>query len=105
MGGNNGFTDFRFILGQNIRSAGTQRGLFIATAVALLAIYAACRWLTGTKFGLIQRAIRDSENRVLFSGYPVARYQAVCLCGQRADRGDRRRALRAAGAADQSRAK
>jgi urea transport system permease protein len=75
MGGNNGFTDFRFILGQNIRSAGTQRGLFIATAIALLGIYAACRWLTGTKFGLIQRAIRDSENRVLFSGYPVARYK------------------------------
>src|SRR3954470_1236962 len=75
MGGNNGFTDFRFILGQNIRSAGTQRGLFIATAVALLVIYAGCRWLTGTKFGLIQRAIRDSENRVLFSGYPVARYK------------------------------
>jgi urea ABC transporter permease protein UrtC len=75
MGGNNGFTDFRFILGQNIRSAGTQRGLFIATAVALLGIYAACRWLTGTKFGLIQRAIRDSETRVLFSGYPVARYK------------------------------
>src|SRR4051812_6720297 len=75
MGGNNGFTDFRFILGQNIRSAGTQRGLFVATAFALIAIYAGCRWLTGTKFGLIQRAIRDSENRVLFSGYPVASYK------------------------------
>ena len=41
----------------------------------MLAIYSACRWLTGTKFGLIQRAIRDSETRVLFSGYPVARYK------------------------------
>ena len=38
-------------------------------------IYIGCRWLTGTKFGLIQRAIRDSENRVLFSGYPVARFK------------------------------
>src|SRR4051812_23360748 len=75
MGGNNGFTDFKFILGQNIRSAGTQRGIFIATSLILLAVYAGCRWLTGTKFGLIQRAIRDSENRVLFSGYPVARYK------------------------------
>lgn len=75
MGGNNGFTDFRFMLGENIRSSGTQRGLFIATAAALLLIYTGCRWLTGTKFGLIQRAIRDSENRVLFSGYPVARFK------------------------------
>lgn len=75
MGGNNGFTDFRFILGENIRSSGTQRVLFICTGAALIAIYVGCRWLTGTKFGLIQRAIRDSENRVLFSGYPVARFK------------------------------
>jgi urea transport system permease protein len=75
MGGNNGFTDFRRILGQDILSPATQRWLFVATAVALLGIYSGCRWLTGTKFGLVQRAIRDSENRVLFSGYPVARYK------------------------------
>lgn len=75
MGGNNGFTDFRMLLGHNILESSTQRVLFIATGIALLGIYVACRWLTGTKFGLIQRAIRDSENRVLFSGYPVARYK------------------------------
>src|SRR4030095_11996104 len=34
-----------------------------------------CRWLTSTKFGLIQRAIRDSENRVLFSGYSTAQFK------------------------------
>jgi hypothetical protein len=28
MGGNNGFTDFKFILGQDVRSPATQRGLF-----------------------------------------------------------------------------
>ena len=75
MGGNNGFTDFRFILGCDIRSAATKRGLFIATAVLLLGVYALCRWLTTTKFGLIQRAVRDSENRVLFSGYAAANYK------------------------------
>jgi urea transport system permease protein len=75
MGGNNGFTDFRFILGCDIRSPGTKRGLFIATALVLLGVYALCRWLTGTKFGLIQRAVRDSENRVLFSGYAAANYK------------------------------
>ena len=40
--------------------------------VLLLGTYLLCRWLTSTKFGLIQRAIRDSENRVLFSGYATS---------------------------------
>ena len=75
MGGNNGFTDFRFILGFDVRQPGTKRGLFMATAVLLLGVYALCRWLTTTKFGLIQRAVRDSENRVLFSGYAAANYK------------------------------
>jgi len=69
MGGNNGFTDFRFILGFDIRSAGTKRGLFIVTAIVLTAIYVGLRCLTRSRFGLVQQAVRDSENRVLFSGY------------------------------------
>ncbi len=75
MGGNNGFTDFKFLLGADIREATTQRWLFIATAVLLVGVYVGCRWLTQTKFGLVQQAIRDGENRVLFSGYPVVRYK------------------------------
>ena len=75
MGGNNGFTDFKTLLGADVRSAGTQRTLYIVTGVALLCIYFGCRWLTRTKFGLIQRAIRDSETRVLFSGYAAANYK------------------------------
>lgn len=69
MGGNNGFTDFRFILGFDIRSPGTKRGLFIMTAVVLTAVYVGLRCLTRSRFGLVQQAVRDSENRVLFSGY------------------------------------
>ena len=34
-----------------------------------------CRWLSTTKFGLVQRAMRDSETRVLFSGYAAANYK------------------------------
>ncbi|MFA5058305.1 MAG: urea ABC transporter permease subunit UrtC [Opitutaceae bacterium] len=75
MGGNNGFTDFKFLLGHDLRSAPTQRALFIATAVALLLVYLGCRWLGRTKFGLVQRAIRDGENRVLFSGYATTHYK------------------------------
>jgi urea ABC transporter permease protein UrtC len=74
-GGNNGLTDFKFILGHDINQPGTKRALYIASGVLLLLTYAFCRWLTTTKFGLIQRAIRDSENRVLFSGYATAHFK------------------------------
>jgi urea transport system permease protein len=75
LGGNNGFTDFKFVLGHDLRSPATQRDLYVVTAVALLLVYLGCRWLCRTKFGLIQQAIRDSENRVLFSGYAAAYYK------------------------------
>jgi len=74
-GGNNGLTDFKFILGYDIRSPVTQRCLFMATGVLLILTYVFCRWLTLTKFGKIQRAVRDSENRVLFSGYAAANFK------------------------------
>ncbi len=75
LGGNNGFTDFKTILGFEIWAPSTQRALYIASAVALVLTYVFCRWLTLTKFGKVQRAIRDSENRVLFSGYAAANYK------------------------------
>jgi urea transport system permease protein len=75
LGGNNGFTDFKFILGYDIRTGATQRGLYIVSAIFLLAVYLGCKWLTGTKLGKVQRAIRDSENRVLFSGYAAANFK------------------------------
>jgi urea transport system permease protein len=49
--------------------------LFAASAVTLLLVYGFCRWLRQTKFGLVQQAIRDGENRVLFSGYATAHYK------------------------------
>ena len=74
-GGNNGLTDFKEILGADLNAAGTRRGLFIATGLLLLGTYLLCRWLTTCRFGKIQRAIRDSENRVLFSGYATANFK------------------------------
>lgn len=86
-GGNNGLTDFKFILGADINSPATKRALYIASGVLLLGVYLLCRWLTSTRFGLIQRAIRDSENRVLFSGYATANFKlfvfvlSAMICG------------------------
>jgi len=75
MGGNNGFTDFRTICGADLRTPGVQRGLYICSAVLLLSVFLGCKWLTKTRFGLVQRAVRDSETRVLFSGYAAANYK------------------------------
>jgi len=79
MGGNNGFTDFKFILGHSLvdKVAGpaTMRGLFMVTTAVVLLVSLGCYWLNGTKFGLVRQAIRDGENRVLFSGYATANYK------------------------------
>src|SRR5205085_3381830 len=56
MGGNNGFTDYKRLLGADLREPGTLRALYIATAVTLLLVYVGCRMLSQTKFGLVQRA-------------------------------------------------
>jgi urea transport system permease protein len=74
-GGNNGLTDFKFILGHDLRNAATQRVLYLCTVALLVLTYLLCRWLTSTKFGKVQRAIRDRENRVLFSGYATAHFK------------------------------
>lgn len=74
-GGNNGLTDFKFILGQEINAPGTRRGLYVACVLLLAFVFLIGKALTQSKFGLVQRAIRDSENRVLFSGYSTAHYK------------------------------
>src|SRR5207244_2497840 len=53
----------------------TQRGLYVVTALTLVAAYLLCRWITLTRAGKVLVAIRDSETRVLFSGYSPAAYK------------------------------
>lgn len=74
-GGNNGFTDFKRVLGADLNSSETRRGLYVASIVLLAAVFLLYRWLTRAKFGHLMQAIRDGENRVLFSGYATARYK------------------------------
>ena len=76
-GGNNGFTDFKDILGFDLNADGTIRGLFIATVILLVLTYLSTTFLLKSKFGKIQQAIRDSENRVRFSGYSTTSYKLM----------------------------
>jgi urea transport system permease protein len=75
LGGTNGLADFKTIFGYPLNHVATQRGLYVVTALALIASYLLCRWITRSRAGKVLVAIRDSETRVLFSGYSPARYK------------------------------
>jgi urea transport system permease protein len=77
-GGNNGFTDFKDILGLDLQSDRTRVLLVVATAGALAASYLACEWIVGSRAGRVIRAIRDAESRTRFLGYPVESFK-LCL--------------------------
>jgi urea transport system permease protein len=74
-GGNNGFTDFKDLLGFDLHEDGTRVVLFVVTAIALAAGYAACRAITASRAGRVIRAIRDAESRTRFLGYRVESYK------------------------------
>ncbi|MFN2410595.1 MAG: urea ABC transporter permease subunit UrtC [Halomonas sp.] len=74
-GGNNGLTDFRELLGFDLRSGATRLGLFIASGVALALGYLVCRSIVGSKLGRVCVATRDAEARTRFLGYRVERFQ------------------------------
>ncbi len=68
-GGNNGFTDFKRILGYSITAPETRVILFGLSALALLGTLLLARTLVTSKYGRILTAIRDAESRVMFIGY------------------------------------
>ena len=68
-GGNNGFTDFKKILGFDITSANTRAVLYWVSLAALLGALVLGRAITQSKLGRILTAIRDSESRLRFLGY------------------------------------
>ena len=70
-GGNNGLTDFRDILGYDLRQQETRVGLYVASAIALGLGYLICRFVVTSKLGKVLVAVRDAESRVRFLGYSV----------------------------------
>lgn len=76
-GGNNGFTDFKRMLGIPIATPSMRMVLFVLTAVTLLGFFLMARWLVTSKFGRVLQAVRDAETRVMFSGYNPVGYKLV----------------------------
>ena len=86
-GGNNGLTDFKKILGYSLQEPSTKMSLYILTAIVLFIFYVVARFVVQSKFGRVLTAIRDSENRVMFSGYNTLNYKlaiwtiSAFICG------------------------
>ncbi|MCT9809892.1 urea ABC transporter permease subunit UrtC [Acidovorax sp. Be4] len=80
LGGNNGFTDFKRILGVAIATPEMRMFLFVLTGCVLLGCYLFARWLVQSKFGRVLQAIRDAETRVMFSGYSPLPYKLTIWC-------------------------
>jgi urea transport system permease protein len=74
-GGNNGFTDFKRVMGFPITAPTTKAALFALSAASLIAALLACRFIVTSKFGRVLIAIRDAETRVMFSGYDPLWYK------------------------------
>jgi urea transport system permease protein len=86
-GGNNGFTDFKRILGFPITSDTTRVALFAITGAVLIGSLLLARWIVTSKYGRVLQAIRDAEQRVMFCGYNPVHYKlfvwtlSAVLCG------------------------
>jgi urea transport system permease protein len=86
-GGNNGFTDFKRILGTPVATQEMRMTLFVLTGLTLLGFFLFAKWLIGSKFGRVLQAIRDAESRVMFSGYNPLPYKltiwviSAMMCG------------------------
>jgi urea transport system permease protein len=86
-GGNNGFTDFKRILGIPITTDEMRIALFCIAGAALIGTLLLLRWIVTSKFGRVLAAIRDAEQRVMFCGYNTVHYKlavwtlSAVLCG------------------------
>jgi urea transport system permease protein len=86
-GGNNGFTDFKRILGIPIAQPSTRMVLFVLTGLVLIGFFLMARYIVNSKFGRVLQAIRDAESRVMFTGYDPLAYKlaiwtlSAVMCG------------------------
>jgi urea transport system permease protein len=86
-GGNNGFTDFKRILGFSLASPHTRVALLVASATLLLATLAGGKLLVRSRVGRVLTAIRDAEDRLRFCGYDPVRFKlfiwtlSAAICG------------------------
>lgn len=74
-GGNNGLTDFKDILGFDLKADSTRITLFFLSAAILAFAYLLSRAIFLSKFGRVIVSIRDAEPRTRFLGYKTETYK------------------------------
>lgn len=79
-GGVNGITDLRTLLGWDIRTDSAKYILYYLCCFLLLACLVIAKLITKSKLGRLLVAMRDSEDRVRFSGYDVANFKIFVFC-------------------------
>jgi urea transport system permease protein len=86
-GGNNGFTDFKRLLGVPVATPSMRITLCIASGLTLIGFYLVAKYIVQSKYGRVLQAIRDAESRVLFTGYNTLWYKlsiwvvSAMMCG------------------------
>ena len=86
-GGNNGFTDFKRILGVPITTSEMRVFLCALSGLVLIGFYVMSLAIVHSKYGRVLQAIRDAETRVMFSGYNPVAYKlsiwtlSAMMCG------------------------
>ena len=86
-GGNNGFTDFKRLLGIPTATSSMRVTLCVLTGLVLVAFYVMSKAIIASKYGRVLQAIRDAESRVLFTGYNTLWYKlsiwtlSAMMCG------------------------
>jgi urea transport system permease protein len=86
-GGNNGFTDFKRVLGVSVTTPGMRVLLCVLTGLVLIGFFVMARAIVHSKYGRVLQAIRDAETRVMFSGYDPVAYKlsiwtlSAVMCG------------------------
>ena len=86
-GGNNGFTDFKRILGVSVTTPSMRVLLFVLSGLVLVGFFLMSRAIVRSKYGRVLQAIRDAETRVMFSGYNPVAYKlsiwtlSAVMCG------------------------
>lgn len=79
-GGVNGITDLRTLLGWDIRTDSAKYILYFVNALLLLSVVVIAQYIRKSKLGRLLVAMRDSEDRVRFSGYDVSNFKIFIFC-------------------------
>ncbi|MBN2865099.1 MAG: urea ABC transporter permease subunit UrtC [Thiotrichales bacterium] len=79
-GGVNGITDLRTLLGWDIRTDSAKYILYFINVFLLIGVMIAAQYIRKSKLGRLLVAMRDSEDRVRFSGYDVSNFKIFIFC-------------------------